>query len=299
MSKEFFDFTAQVAKRGYRWVEATRFGEPGRTPERFLTDAIPITGAHRKRGYRELKDNSGLFLTFAGLNPNKPDDLIAFANTYGPLGEDILIYDRRKGPGLEDVIVVGDTAEFWTQEITAMKTVVHLRQMLTNRDEHPIAKLIHWVGKKAVRYQSSQLTKTIASIHDNQELFQHFTPGEVILPAWYYVQQVINEHLATRLSPRLQREGYDATKTHPLWDLYFFPHNLIGALWLWFAQAVAGGREDKQCVNCGKPFIVSPDTARTNKRSCSNSCRTQVWRKRRKTKESSATPQDKETSSKN
>jgi hypothetical protein len=60
------------------------------------------------------------------------------------------------------------------------------------------------------------------------------------------------------------------------------PTNLIGAIWLQFAEAVSGGYELRPCQNkaCGKVFTVSADGRQSRKAFCSVACKVTDSRRR-------------------
>lgn len=60
------------------------------------------------------------------------------------------------------------------------------------------------------------------------------------------------------------------------------PVTLLGAMWLQLAEVVAGHRELRQCASCGSWHELSPDVARTNRRYCGQSCRSQAYYGRRR-----------------
>lgn len=63
--------------------------------------------------------------------------------------------------------------------------------------------------------------------------------------------------------------------------LGFASHGLRSAIWLQFARAIDGSRTFRRCQQCGDPFEVAPDVARTNRRYCSGTCRSAQLRGRR------------------
>lgn len=55
-------------------------------------------------------------------------------------------------------------------------------------------------------------------------------------------------------------------------------HTLIGALWIQLAVAVTKGLEYRQCAGCGGELTIHPSENRTNRRTCSDACRSKVYR---------------------
>lgn len=116
-----------------------------------------------------------------------------------------------------------------------------------------------------------------------------FRPGDLGQPALWYIQQSINEYLTGRAPKReTERETERvAISPHLLWNpemtelgLYLVPRSLLGAMWLQFAQAVAGNKSYRQCEYCRKWFEVSLEASRPTRLYCSNACRFKAYRKR-------------------
>lgn len=60
--------------------------------------------------------------------------------------------------------------------------------------------------------------------------------------------------------------------------LMFAASNLIGSLWLQFALAISRRVTYRPCPGCGKHLTIHPDAYRTNRRTCSDRCRSKVYR---------------------
>ncbi len=63
--------------------------------------------------------------------------------------------------------------------------------------------------------------------------------------------------------------------------LQFMPTNLLGAIWLQFAQAISGSKKHRACAACGQRFEVSPDKFRKSKFYCGDACRARMYRSRK------------------
>src|SRR5262249_35060082 len=111
---------------------------------------------------------------------------------------------------------------------------------------------------------------------DNYDpVLELLTPGDVVLPALFYVQRRINAWIEGAVSPKL------------LWDeaggrmgLKLVPGSLLAALWVQFARAIEGNRHYRECKECGRWFEVSPEAARTSRLFCSGPCRSRAYRGR-------------------
>jgi hypothetical protein len=112
----------------------------------------------------------------------------------------------------------------------------------------------------------------IASERHRPEVFRLFRPGDVYLPAMYFVQSFINDSLEDRVAPRL------------LWDedgkprIYDVPKGLIGALWIQFAQAVEDDKRFRSCLTCEKFFEIPRRGGQSAKMYCSARCKMKAYR---------------------
>lgn len=131
-------------------------------------------------------------------------------------------------------------------------------------------------GKWLIECIASQETEDEVGIRP--EWLKRFTPGDVVLPASYHLQFLVNKHLSGRVSPELMRE---VNKNDPdVLGLLAMPHDLIGALWLLFALRIDRDKEYVQCTHCGRPFTPS----RTNQIYCyPSSCKVLACVARKKT----------------
>jgi hypothetical protein len=60
------------------------------------------------------------------------------------------------------------------------------------------------------------------------------------------------------------------------------PVDLLGAIWLQFENTFVGNKEERTCLECGKPFVVARGEARSDKTRCSSACRSKARRRRLK-----------------
>src|SRR5579872_2624654 len=64
-------------------------------------------------------------------------------------------------------------------------------------------------------------------------------------------------------------------------EVHAVPRTLFAALCLQFALALAGNKNYQQCVSCGKWFELLPGVNRADRQTCSQTCRTRVYRQRK------------------
>jgi len=282
------EFTWDVPEQGYRWMKAISFFDTGEAKEaEYLTSGQPVGVMSMVMRYAPLKLYTGLFRTFAETPPTK-EGVLAFANKYGHLGDkdnDVFIGlpDGKEG----HVMGTGETLSFWHKEISAMARALELWDAVKRGTLEVLSRYIAW-EKGGVNYDShrgmdtkdlkppySRHMEWIAAPEIHPEWLERFRPGDLAFPALFYVQKVINDHLAGRVSPRLLW-GRDRTRL----GFYIVPGSLIGAMWLQFAQAIDGNKNYRRCEECRTWYEVSPEVARTSKLYCSNACRSRAYRGR-------------------
>jgi hypothetical protein len=87
--------------------------------------------------------------------------------------------------------------------------------------------------------------------------------------AWFEVQEAVNKRVRENVTCQMI---YSAE--HGRARLQFVPTNLLGALWLQFARAVDGGREDRICANAKcRRWIEPSENGRSTRRYCNDACR--------------------------
>jgi hypothetical protein len=211
---------------------------------------------------------SGLFLRFAEIKPTR-DGIREFANTYG-----LLTQVDPLGPP-------GEALGFWISSIRQLSHAVQLWTMVGEGDVRGLAQFIEW-RSFGVQYNTGKpgFGSGWVATTKEPELIERFQKGDLVGPAWYRLQRLINEHMAENVSPRLLWDG-----AYSRLGLHYVPHNLISALWLQLARAVDGERVFHRCDECRNLFEVqSPEGARADKKYCGAACRARAWRKARAAK---------------
>jgi hypothetical protein len=121
----------------------------------------------------------------------------------------------------------------------------------------------------------------IASARSNPGWLKLFRVGDGLMPAKYYLQKTVNEHLRIGVSPQLL---WTVRRDRPhVLALFFVPQSLIGLMWLQLAQAVNGNKQYRQCLACKTWMLISRETAgkRSSRSTCSNACRMKVYDSRK------------------
>jgi hypothetical protein len=296
MSVEIHFSQVRVPLAGYRWVEgvlpefeAMPDGTEqvvGEEPEYFLT--IDTTGRRvGQRGDREyspISDEPALFQTFAHLAPDL-ESILAFANKFGWLGYSV---PTQYATAEFDRVPCGDTSHHWINEIAKMQRLTDLWTDIQNNDRQRLNQAIRWENESAFfdnrprpLRRSSQL-----SLWPPEQYVQHqIIPSETDVinkhnaahTARIYLKQQINRAIDTRVSPRLVWQGSRLV-------LSFQTMGLRAALWLQFALAVQGDFPFDKCAECSTYFQVGRKTGRTDKKYCSDACRSAAYRKRKEGK---------------
>ncbi|MFZ5768638.1 MAG: hypothetical protein ACOY3F_08080 [Bacillota bacterium] len=278
---DFFRFLWSVPTHGFRWVRGT--AQASGVEDDYLAENQP-EGLGKHELYQPLRMFTGLFRTFADTPPTK-EGILRFANKYGHLFElqDAVVVEHEG----RKAVASAEALSLWQQQIWDMRLAVELWDAVQARDIAALSRRLTWTkgpGGMGVLYDTHltgdsgepRYTEWIAAPNIHPERLELFAPGDLVMPALYRVQRVVNEHLKGQVSPRL------------LWDehrsrlgLHIVPQSLIGALWLQFAHAITGRKAYRRCEECGTWFEVSPRVARTNRIYCSNACRTRAYRRRK------------------
>ncbi len=239
-------FTWKVAIKGYDWGKefvSPKFGSGWQAIHRGESLA-PVEWKFRT--YEPLKEHSGLFRTFAA-TPTSREAIRAFASEYGHLGEGGLwAWGPSKGMSFES----DDERQGYEEEAEFMS----IPQLFEEWE-----KAINEMRKAVDLWDRVRTVKgDTKSMRELQEV----------------VDQQLNE---VRIVARFEITQRPACQP----ALHIVPSTLGGAMWLQFAQAIAGNRQLRQCKVCDRWFALSPEIARTSKYYCSEACRSRAYRARK------------------
>ena len=242
--------------------------------------------------YSPLRAYTGLFRTFANL-PLAEEGILRFVHRYGMLSSEVPTPWGDVWP--EDPTVIhpswtkGEGYLDWRREITQMRDAIMLRELIRNGMEEELSRYIQWSDPESsklsvsfVRHpdldpKESQLLadvteedtdKKIAAEDRHPELLPQLDPNDVIKPARFYVARLIDQHLEKNLGSKMNLD-HDGVGLH----FDFVPSDLLSAMWLQFALGVSADCEYRACSVCGTWFELSPETARTSRRFCSDPCK--------------------------
>ncbi len=267
---DFREFRWLVHASGYQWVESGRLLVPE------PSDGSP------PREYFPLRGYTGLFRTFANVEPDQCG-IEAFASEYGFLGLYERLLDRLARKWLR-----AESIDIWQTQIRMMRQAVDLWDMVYTADKEALAGFIEWQGDDRIWYNHPDLPLEgyeeqrilLASQDLHPEVLRRCVgPGDLVQPALHRVNQLVNKSLDDHTRPQLRyapnrREG-----------LYLVPKNLIGALWLQLAWTVAGEKEYRQCLQCNAWFEISKSAHRSNRRYCTDACKSKARRRKEKVRE--------------
>ena len=298
MPGEIFDFEWFVHEEGYDWLEADYSLDSCGTlklPDNFrAVKGMPwltVVGEPSslnllaRRKYYPLREYTCLFRIFAEIHPS-PEGILAFANQYGLLGIELDADPGRLMPFLG----TAEPVNFWQAEIKAMGNALLLWDLAASDDNEtleeylrPFVEMVKVdIGSIDAQMDGSDDpvwqpdTGELRWFRTNPEIPELFASGEVKLIALKRVQAIVNEHLGSRVSPRVLWDDYRKGG----WGLYFVPGSLAGAIWVQFAQAITENRDYRRCRQCDSWFVIDHYNARTNRYFCSNACRSKAYRER-------------------
>ena len=231
--------------------------------------------------YYPLQEHPNLFQTLARLEPTQKA-ILSFANTYGVLGgRSMDIEVPREGGRVEQR--TGEPLDYWQDEILDLRFLYNVWIALNKQDIESLSSLGELIGNVFWRrdeympwYSSTDSTDSLPRVHKPSE---RVTWIEMSKGAREHLCQEVSRRLEKWVSPKLQASE-DATA-----DLLLFaPSNLIGAIWLQFAQAINGAKNWKQCPGCNMFFEVAKWATRSDRKTCSVKCRQRLSRKNKKCK---------------
>jgi hypothetical protein len=245
------EFVWSVPVEGFRWVAARADSKR----ERWLTDGQPVSLLRRQeRTYRPLKEQTGLFLMFAKMEPTE-EGVLKFANRFGSLlgqtthAKQVTLREDTAAPASS----WAEPLDLWQRESRDMRAATEVWAAICDNDRAGLERVLK------------------ASLLSDEAARNAPVEG----PSWLWV--TVNLRLAIHATLELRGDS-----TVPEVKLCTSPKNLLGALWLQFSLAVEGRKEFRDCVHCGEPFEVSRDGSgkRTDARFCRPVCRVNHYRGR-------------------
>lgn len=235
-----------------------------------------------------------MFREFAAI-PLTPEGVVAFANRRGPLTLDRRFRIASPEPPHDELGVWAEPLVEWLFEVAHLRQVVRIWDLCQGGQVSELQKFIRWrededghprvehVMPADARYNPGLwgnrrvgVVGVIASRTVNERLLTVMPEGDVILPARIYIQKTLDLCLSS-----LTATGMELDLSTAAMSVQVTPRNLLGAMWLQFARAVEGGKDFRQCSNCGNWIEVPPTAAHAARLFCSNSCKTKNYRDRK------------------
>jgi|GEM_PF-4701174 len=284
---------------GYHWIEAqpvvNRLIEERK--ERFLSPGNTRSWRH----YYPLRDTPVLFRTFADLSPTE-DAVRAFADQHGALGvdSDIAIPSGKTAQHSR-----GESLSIWKREITAMMHSLLVWDALRTQSVDDLSRWFHLKDEgtfSTVSYTPDEkwplgVDRLLPQFADNslgdwlrflplgpsQDRGNPGTSG-IAIPnspvglALAYLMMNVNFRTQQHVGISLE-SLVDHSRSVPL-DLHVVPKNLLGAMWMQFAQAIQGDVRYQRCPQCKTWFKVPNKANRPSTTFCSPRCRVQAFRGR-------------------
>jgi hypothetical protein len=259
-------FWWDVYTGGHRWEDGSRgdgrvLVRPYRTPDR--------------RRYFPLRSEPSLFLTFIETEIIE-EGIVAFADRFGLLGnveeEGRPIAMRFVPPGeSQEVWGEGDYYQDWAAAISEMRPAVRVWQAVQCGDAGRLDQFLDEAASEIDRLLSEATGVPVNSVPLGAR--RRRDPQR---EAVEFVALSINHHLERFAAPRVAwspgegRLGFSVA-----------PKMLLGAMWLQFAWAAVGNARYRPCKSCGRLFEVSLAASRTDRLTCSDTCRAKAYRERR------------------
>ncbi len=267
-NQELVHFTWHVHDSGYRWLQPNEL-EPG-AKGRWLVANVPRGESIMGRQTLPLSDFPGLFLTLAELQPTE-SGILEFANSHGDLGFEEL------APMGQGALVHGEPLHRWARAVLDMRVACDLLGAIEKKDARTLHRWIREEDGGGVRFyrKISGLGHRMARIAGVKSTTALLIKGDVVRAARILMQRIANQNLNEWTAALILIDPEEGTQ-----GLYVVPKNLLGALWIEFAESIDSGRSKVRCIQCGSWIVVAPDTNRSDRTFCSNRCRSKAYRER-------------------
>lgn len=248
--------------------------------------------------YRFYETPANLFKEFASTEETK-EAINTFADKFGQLGFE-------KGNGrtsfaddrVSGINWGGELLSWWCGAIAKMRSATALWKAIEeagNGDDSGLSRFVRWTfvdgDARAIvsipgqrhRFWFGRELQNLKMRADSNEKTRghHWTRGDLLRPANEFLREELTSRLAGSLSI-----GLDWNEAHSDLVRSFRPNSLLALLWLQFADALTGETEFRHCKRkgCGKLIRISPEHgSHTNKQTCSDSCKVQVYQERVRT----------------
>lgn len=268
--------------------------------------------------YFPLKASSGLFWALSE-TPCSKAGVIDFANRYGLLGLNGLD-DREASREYEQVrgqrgseLPCQERLEGWMEEIEKLKWNVQLWDSIKKSDTSRFRQLIVRARTQLIAFDAAEKAAREGS---HLPTPRRFLPHSLVLASLFrnrslpltnaataiernkvtselalaIVLAAINETLQAGITRKRDTHVSIAVTAAPIgaverrtsaFDLQAIPRSLLGAIWLQFAAAVAEEKHYRRCAMCRTYFELGAGVNRSDRKFCSDACRSKNYRKRK------------------
>ena len=289
------------ATGGYEWISVKVPVPPlieGGKRIRFKPESdFLLVESDRAAGRRDIhayEAPDNLFVTFAKTEETN-EGIKAFADEYGELGFEIgKGATRFSDDAVSGSNFPGELLSSWRQAIASMRNAIALWQatLAARRDQSALSRYVKWdlVRDRVSVTKEPQPRVPLGGAgwrswlarDDARRAFGAFRREELIRPAQEFLREELMERLTGALSVRLDWVDWNTANSKLVRSLR--PNSLLVLLWLQFADALTGVTEFRLCKRkgCGKLIQISrePGGSRTNKQTCSDSCKVRLYQER-------------------
>jgi hypothetical protein len=241
----------------------------------------------RNREYFPMREVPLLFLTFAH-TPPEPEPLLAFASSYGPLGQGVGC-DAKDLPNPEVPKLVKRSREFdwpgwteswetldaWRAAARLLRYGVDLWQAARSGDREALVRLLE---------PGAEYLRPIPLLpHGSEPLRLSWgwlkgfgaEPGDLIAAGFVSLNLLLTSLLDGLTFPCFT---WNSRNRHSVPS--YRPKSLWGAMLTQFADALTQDRHFQSCPSCLKWFELAPGVNRSDRTTCSPACRQKQYRQR-------------------
>lgn len=238
-----------------------------------VVETVPDAGSDEPAWIpMKLSDHPLLFREF-GFVEVTPEACADFCNRFGFL----------QGRPLSAMTVEPDSEEkepllSFTECLTAMKPVVVMWDALNTRDGSCLGEMMTLNEQGQLQVISPDDDGELApflTLSQNEMRALGITAADRFDLGWKLLPLVVKEMLS--IVPMLPDPEFRISDPETPY-LALVPDDLISALCMQLLDVVFGRREYRQCEVCDTSFELHPDNARTNRRFCSDACRSKHYR---------------------
>jgi hypothetical protein len=296
-------------QQGFAWVECHY---PDEVPSSAFASGLALVQRDDVPfiSYRPMALPVALHRAFAEVEPTE-QGILEFANQFGRLGEGAQQQaEIQPTPGIDRTSAFVEPFEYWQHRLAWAREAIRVWDLIQDGATEELADVIRWEGKDRVYYKPPPAVvealelpppnlekipidlpadlmrklKEHGEKHREQTIWSRAQtsheepdcrPGDVVKPAILWLHGTISGTLRLTAAPAL------------LWDvdhnrsvLQDVPRSLLGAVYLQLAAAVYGKRTPRRCQVCGRWFELAPGLNRSDRLTCSNTCRTRAYRQR-------------------